>query len=340
MLGESCRVGVLGGGSWGTALAHLLAERGHEVTLWAFEPEVVEGINQDHLNPLYLSGVPLSARLLATGDVEEALRDAALVLSVIPSQHVRGQLRAARDLFQPDVPIVICSKGIERGTLATLDRVFAEELPAHCQRSLAVLSGPSFALEVARNMPSNVTVAARDLKVARRVQGLVSTRAFRAYTTDDVVGVEIGGALKNVIAIAVGVSDGLGFGSNTRAALMTRGLAEVTRLAVAMGGQPETMLGLAGMGDLVLTCTGELSRNRQVGKLLGEGKTLAAIERDMRMIAEGVPTAESAYALAQKRGVDCPITEQVYKVLYEGITVVEGMSALQDRRLKDEWGER
>ena len=334
---ETCRIGVIGAGSWGTALAHLCAGRGHRVTLWAFEREVVDGVNRERKNPLYMSGVTLAEGVTATGDLEQAMRGADLLLFVIPSQHVRAQLRAARALFRPEVPVVICSKGIERGTLATLDRVFTEELPEACHGSLAVLSGPSFALEVARNMPTNVTVAARDAVLARRVQSLVATHAFRVYTTDDVIGVEMGGALKNVMAIAVGVADGLGFGDNTRAALMTRGLAEITRLAVAMGGRPETMLGLAGMGDLVLTCTGEQSRNRHVGKLLGQGKDIASIQREMRMIAEGVPTAESGNALAQKRGVDCPITHQVYRVLYEGITVAEGMAALQARTLKEEW---
>lgn len=337
MSDESCRIGVIGAGSWGTALAHLLATRGHRVTLWAFEPEVVAGVNGEHRNPVYLSGVPLAAGIEATGDLERAVRGADLLLFVVPTQHVRAQLRAARALFRPGVPVVICSKGIERGTLATLDRVFADELPEACHSGVAVMSGPSFALEVALGMPTNVTVAARDADVARRVQSMVATKAFRVYTTDDVIGVEMGGALKNVVAIAVGASDGLGFGDNTRAALMTRGLAEITRLAVAMGGRPETMLGLAGMGDLVLTCMGEQSRNRQAGKLLAQGKDARAVEREMRMVAEGVPTAESGYRLAQQRGVDCPLTEQVYRVLYEGLKITDGVAALQGRELKEEW---
>jgi glycerol-3-phosphate dehydrogenase (NAD(P)+) len=337
MSDETCRIGVIGAGSWGTALASLLAGRGHRVALWAFEPEVVAGVNGERRNPLYLSGVTLAAGIEATGDLEQAVRGADLLLFVVPTQHVRPQLRAVRSLFRPSVPVVICSKGIERGTLATLDEVFADELPEACRGGISVLSGPSFALEVAKGMPTNVTVAARDPAVARRVQSLVATRAFRVYTTDDVIGVEIGGALKNVVAIAVGASDGLGFGDNTRAALMTRGLAEITRLAVAMGGRPETMLGLAGMGDLVLTCAGEQSRNRQAGKLLAQGKDGKAILREMRMVAEGVPTAESGHRLAQKRGVDCPLTEQVYRVLYEGLSIAEGVAALQGRELKEEW---
>jgi glycerol-3-phosphate dehydrogenase (NAD(P)+) len=337
MSDDSRRIGVLGGGSWGTALGHLLAARGHHVMLWALEPEVAQGIGREHRNPLYLSDVWLSPALHATGDIDEATSGAELVLFVIPSQHLRSYVRRVRERLPEEALLLICSKGIERRSLATLDRIFAEELLEPHRRQIAVLSGPSFALEVARGMPTNVTVAARDLDVARRVQALVATRAFRVYTTDDVIGVEIGGALKNVIAIAVGGSDGLGFGDNTRAALMTRGLAEVTRLAVALGGRPETLLGLAGVGDLVLTCTGELSRNRQVGKLLAQGQTIAVIERQMRMIAEGVATAESARALARAQGVDCPITEQVYRVLYEGASVAEAMAALQDRALKDEW---
>ena len=336
MESESRRVGVLGGGSWGTALAQLAAGR-HQVTLWALEPEVVHGINHDHKNPLYLSDIELSPALRATSDPAEAVGDADLVLVVIPSQHVRASMRRLRPAIRPGVPLVVCSKGIERESLATMDRVLTEELAPACHPFVSVLSGPSFALEAARGMPTNVTVAAHDLEVAARVQALLATRAFRIYITDDVIGVEVGGALKNVIAIAVGVSDGLGFGDNTRAALMTRGMAELTRLAVSLGGRPETLLGLAGVGDLVLTCTGEQSRNRQVGKLLAQGKTRTHIEGEMRMVAEGIPSAASGHALARARGVDCPIIAQVYRVLYEGTPVLEAMAALQDRSLKEEW---
>jgi glycerol-3-phosphate dehydrogenase (NAD(P)+) len=334
---DSLRIGVLGAGSWGCALAHHLTGRGHSVELWAFEPAVAAGINERHQNPLYLSDVALDARLQATTDLERAVHQAEMILIAIPAQHVRSYLVQVRDRLPPGIPLVICSKGIERRTLATLDQVLLEELPGKHHAGICVLSGPSFAAEVARGMPTNLTAAAREVATAKAVQAAIATRTLRVYTSDDVVGVEIGGALKNVIAIAVGASDGLGFGLNTRAALITRGLAELTRLAMAMHGKPETMLGLAGVGDLVLTCTGDLSRNRQVGKLLALGQSRATIERDQRTVAEGVPTAESAYELARRHEVDLPITEQVYRVLYEDKTVQDAMAALQDRSLKEEF---
>ncbi|MEE8408981.1 MAG: NAD(P)H-dependent glycerol-3-phosphate dehydrogenase [Myxococcota bacterium] len=334
---KATRIGVLGGGSWGTALAQLLAAQGHRVTLWALEPEVVAGINEEHKNPLYMSDLTLARSIWATGDQREAVVDAEMVLSVIPAQFVRENLVALRDHLPPGIPLVICSKGIERQTLANMHQVFEDELPSKSRSGVCVLSGPSFAAEVARNMPTNVTVAATDHAVAEKVQGIISTRNFRVYTTDDVVGVEIGGALKNVIAIAVGASDGLGLGNNARAGLITRGLAELTRLAVSLGGRPETMLGLAGVGDLILTCTSDLSRNRTVGRMLAQGKTPDEIQREMRQVAEGVPTSASAYNLANKQNVDLPIIEQVYRVLHGGETVHDAMKALQDRALKAEW---
>lgn len=331
------KIGVLGGGSWGTALANLVAGGGHRATLWALEPEVVDGINAEQRNPLYLPDIRLSETLRATGDIEEAVRDTDMVLFVIPAQFVRGYLVNVRDVLSPGIPLVICSKGIELGTLATMHQVFEEELPGKSQKGICVLSGPSFAAEVGRGLPTNVTCAAADLQIAGRVQSTIATRNFRIYTTDDVAGVEIGGALKNVMAIAVGCGDGLGFGHNTRAAIITRGLAELTRLALKLGGRPETMLGLAGVGDLILTCTGDLSRNRQVGIRLAQGQTIAAIKAEMKMVAEGVETAASAHNLAAREGVDAPIIEQVYRVLHEGKTVHEAMKALQDRALKAEW---
>ncbi|MBI5507591.1 MAG: NAD(P)-dependent glycerol-3-phosphate dehydrogenase [Deltaproteobacteria bacterium] len=330
-------MGILGAGSWGTALAHLAGTAGHQVTLWAYEPEVVASINATRRNPLYLPDSVLPTSVRATADLEELARDQALLLCVVPAQLLRGYLGALAPRLDTTTPLVICSKGIERKTLATLDQVFDAALGDAHRRQIAVLSGPSFAAEVAAGMPTNVTLAARDPSVARRVQTTLATRAFRVYTTDDVVGVEIGGALKNVIAIAIGAADGLGFGHNTRAGIITRGLAEITRLALSMGAKPETMLGLAGVGDLILTCTSDLSRNRQVGKLLAEGRSAPEIQRQMRMVAEGVPTAESAHQLAIARGVELPITEQVFRVLYEGQSVPAAMAALQDRALKDEW---
>ena len=332
------RVGVLGAGSWGTALAHLLASGGgHDVDLWAFEPEVVAGINSEHRNPLYTSDVSLPGSIVASGELKTVVERAQMVLSVVPTQFVRGVLPEVGRHLSPGVPIVVCSKGIERKSLATMERVFADELPGHTREGYCALSGPSFAAEVVRGMPTNVTVASRSVELARRVQSAIATRFFRVYTTDDVTGVELGGALKNVIAIVTGGSDELELGYNTRAAIITRGLAEITRLAVNLGARPETLLGLSGVGDLVLTCTSDLSRNRQVGRLLARGRHLSGIEREMKMVAEGVPTTESAYQLAHGRNIDMPITEQLYQVLYQDKSVAEGMMALQDRALKDEW---
>jgi len=331
------KITVLGAGSWGTALSHFLASSGHEVTLWALEPEVVEGINTRHKNPIYMKDAELPPNLKASGDYAEALEGAQLVLFVIPAQVVRGCLAQLAQLLPRDVPLVICSKGIERGTLATMEEVFTAELPEHFHRYLSVLSGPSFAAEVIAGLPTNVTVAARDKTIARQVQAAVGTRMFRIYTTDDMVGVEIGGALKNTMAIVVGGCDALGFGHNTRAAIITRGLAEITRIVVRMGGRPETMLGLAGVGDLVLTCTGDLSRNRSVGKLLAGGMSMDEVRGQMTEVAEGVATTESAYQLARKHGVDTPIIDMVYRVIYDGVPVAQAMASLQDRELKDEW---
>jgi glycerol-3-phosphate dehydrogenase (NAD(P)+) len=333
---ERWRVAVLGAGSWGTALGHLLASRGHDVVMWAYEPEVVAGINQQHNNPLFMSEAPLPPNMTATGDFAQALNGARMVLFTIPAQLLRARVREIAPLL-PEVPLVICSKGIERGTLATLDEVFRQELPERLHRQICVLSGPSFAAEVLAGQPTNVTLACRDLEVARSAQGAIATRAFRVYTTDDVIGVEIGGALKNILAIVVGGADELGLGHNTRAALITRGLAEITRIAVKLGARPETLLGLSGVGDLVLTCTGDLSRNRMVGRLLARGRSMDQVRAEMRNVAEGVPTAESAHQLAQRHGIDTPIIDAVYQALYEGKTVIDVMQQLQARSLKDEW---
>jgi glycerol-3-phosphate dehydrogenase (NAD(P)+) len=334
--GDKLRVTVLGAGSWGTALAHLLAGRGHDVMMWAFEPEVVTGINERHVNPLYMKDTPLPHNLRASGSFAEALAGAQMVLFTIPAQRTRVLLRDIKPHL-PHAPLVICSKGIERGTLATLDQVFHEELPAELHRFVAVLSGPSFAAEVIANQPTNVTLACRDRDVAKTAQAAIATRAFRVYTTDDVIGVEIGGALKNIMAIVVGATDELGLGNNTRAALITRGLAEITRIAIKLGARPETLLGLSGVGDLVLTCTGDLSRNRMVGKLLARGHNMEQVRAEMRNLAEGVETAESAYQLAKRLDVDIPIIDVVYQVIYEGKGVIDAMQALQGRSLKDEW---
>lgn len=334
---ENLRVAVLGAGSWGTALAHLMGRQGHKVKIWAMEPEVVAGINTSRKNPVFLPEAELPDGVEATGSMSEAVGDAQMVLVVIPSQFVRDRMVEVRDDLPPGVPIVVCSKGIEQRSLATMHQVLVEELPGKHHKGICVLSGPSFALEVAKRYPTNVTVACENGKTAEVVQQAVATRDFRVYTSPDVVGVELGGALKNVIAIAAGAADGLKFGHNTKAGLLTRGLAEIARLAVAMGGRPETMMGLAGMGDLILTCTGHLSRNRMVGQKLAEGMTVEQIRTEMRMVAEGVATSVSVHSLAGEKGVEMPISEQVYQVLHGGKSVTEALETLLSRSLKPEW---
>lgn len=330
------RAAVLGGGSWGTALAQLLARKGHTVRLWAREPEVIEGINARHENPLFLEGIPLDERVVADGRIDDVVHDADLVLFTIPTQFLRPFLVQYREAFPPNAILVNGSKGIEKNTLATPFEVMVDELPGKYHRRLAVLSGPSFAREVALNMPTNVTVACGDEDVARAVQRMMADFTFRVYRNGDVMGTEIGGAVKNVLAIAAGASDGFGFGHNALAGLITRGLAEMTRLAQKKGGNPLTLAGLAGMGDLVLTCTGDASRNRQVGIQLARGKTLSEIVSSMRMVAEGIPTAISLHQMSLALAVELPICEQVYQVLHEGRPVGDGVAALLGRPLGPE----
>ncbi|MEZ4465933.1 MAG: NAD(P)H-dependent glycerol-3-phosphate dehydrogenase [bacterium] len=307
---------VIGGGSWGTALATVLAEKG-PVRLWARSAEVVQGINADHQNPRYQTELKLPENLSASGELSEVLAGAELVCVVVPSHAMRAVMSAAAPHVPAGVPIVSASKGIENSTLQTMEEVLGEVLPRGYRGDLAFLSGPSFARETIQRMATAVTVAARFHDVAVATQRAFNTSFFRVYTTEDVTGVELGGALKNVIAIAAGVADGMGLGHNSRAALLTRGLAEVSRLAVKRGANPLTLAGLAGMGDLVLTCTGGLSRNRHVGIQLGKGRTLGEILGEMSEVAEGVRTAQSAHQLAQKEGVDMPVTREVYRILYE-----------------------
>jgi glycerol-3-phosphate dehydrogenase (NAD(P)+) len=329
------RVAVIGAGSWGTALANLLAKKGVETLLWAWEPEAAEGVEREHRNPLYLSEIELDPRLRATSDLAEAAGAADVVVSVSPSHVVRAVMaRAARHLRE-GVLVVSASKGIETDTLRAMDEVLAEVIPRAKSR-LTFLSGPSFALEVAREHPTAVTVAAHDPAAAEEAQELFQTDYFRVYTNPDVAGVELGGALKNVIAIAAGVVDGLGFGSNTSAALITRGLAEMTRLGATLGADPLTFSGLAGMGDLILTCTGALSRNRAVGVALGQGRTIEEILSEMTMVAEGVKTARAARDLSRRAGVEMPIMEEMYSILYEGRNAREAVESLMLRAPKAE----
>ena len=330
------QIGVIGAGSWGTTLANLLAKKGFEVSLWAYENDLVQAIATARENPLYLPGVKLSEKIFPTNSLKEVCQHKDFLISVSPSQVVRQVIQEIHSYLSPQVKIVSATKGIENNTLFTMSKVLKEALAFNDGERLAVLSGPSFALEVGREVPTAVTIASENQELAGEVQHIFSTPYFRVYTNPDVVGVELGGALKNIIAIATGISDGLGFGCNTRAALITRGLAEMSRLALKMGANPLTLAGLAGLGDLVLTCTGELSRNRSVGVKLGEGIGLTQILRDMKMVAEGIKTTKSASDLSKKMNVEMPITEQTYNILYHDKDPKEAVIELMGRDLKDE----
>ena len=330
------KIAVIGAGSWGTTLANLLAEKGYPVTLWCYEEDLAERIQKSRVNDLYLPEVDLSGNLQATSNLQTAVTDKQLLLFVTPSQATRQVLSQALSDLSPQTLVVSASKGIENDSLMLLSQVFEELLPESMHRQLGFLSGPSFAKEVSAGMPTAVVAAARDAVVAKEVQKIFNTETFRVYTHNDIIGVELGGAMKNVIALAAGVADGLGFGHNTRAALITRGLAEMTRLGVKLGGAAETFAGLAGMGDLVLTCTGDLSRNRSVGIELGKGRKIDEILGGMQMIAEGVKTTLSAYQLAAKLGVDVPIIEQMYLILYQNKDPRQAVTDLMLRDLKSE----
>jgi len=329
-------IGVIGAGSWGTTLADMLAKKGHRVTLWAYEKELVSEMQAGRENSIYLPGIKLSANLNFTASLEEVVRDKDLLLFVVPSQVLRRVLLDAVPHISADSLIVSASKGIEVDSLKLVSQIYEESLPEAFYRRFAVLSGPSFAREVAMEMPTAVVAAAADPLVAKGVQDIFNCRFFRVYTNSDLIGVELGGAVKNVIAIAAGISDGLGFGFNTRAALITRGLAEMSRLGQALGARSETFAGLAGMGDLVLTCTGDLARNRSVGIQLGQGRTLAEILAEMRMVAEGVKTTESTCLLAWKLGVDMPIAFKVNEILYNDRPARDAVIELMSRDLKAE----
>lgn len=332
------RVAVIGAGSWGTALAGLLSKAGHDVRLWCLEPDVVEQIAHRAENETYLPGCTLPPGLKATADLAEALADTQVVVSVSPSQFVGSVMAQVAPHMPEDAQVVSASKGIEISTLRRMDQVLGDVLSPAQMEGFAVLSGPSFAKEVANEAPTAVVVASAREDAARAVQALFQTDYFRVYTNSDVIGVELGGALKNVIALAAGVAAGLGLAHNTRAALITRGLAEMTRLGLAMGARASTFSGLAGMGDLVLTCTGELSRNRTVGFRLGQGEALESILEDMTAVAEGVKTVHAVRDLAGKHGVEMPIAEEVYGMLVIGREPQQALRTLMQRDPKpEEW---
>ena len=327
------RCAVVGAGAWGTALADLLARNGHETTLWAFEADVSEDIAQRHRNTRFLPGASLSPALRGTSDLAAALAGAALVCVATPSHHLRTILRGGVAALAEGATLCVASKGIERDTLSLMSDVVAQEASGH---PVVALSGPSFAAEVAARQPTAIVAAADDDGATALVQEAFSNSHFRVYTHDDIVGVELGGSLKNVMAVATGICEGAGFGFNSRAALITRGLAEMTRLGQALGARPATFAGLAGIGDLVLTCTGSLSRNRAIGVEVGKGATLEQALAGKETVAEGVTTTRSALALATREGVEMPIVTMVHRVLFDGLAAHDGVVELMSRELRAE----
>lgn len=329
------KISIIGAGSFGTAMAAVASRCGNDVVLWAHDPNVAAEIEQTRRNPIYLQSVPLDTNVRATSSLAEAAGFSDVIFMIVPSHHYRRVLAEIRPHLRRQVAVVSGTKGIENDTLQRMSEVTALEL-GEGLRAFAVLSGPTFALETARGDPTAAVVASLDLALAEDVQHAMSSPVFRIYNSRDVAGVELAGSLKNVIAIAAGVIEGLGFGSNTTAALITRGLHEITKLAVALGGRMETLAGLAGMGDLVLTCTGSLSRNRSVGVALGKGKPLAEILAESRTVAEGVRTSKAAKELAERHGIEMPITVEMHRVLYEGESPRVALQRLMTRSLKSE----
>jgi len=329
------RVGVVGAGSWGTALASLLAANGHDVRIWSRGSEVANLINAKHENRVYLPGIRLHDSVRATTDLAAAIEGAGLVVMVVPSYAMRATAQRAAPFIAADAIVVSASKGIEDDSCKTMFEVLSETI-GNPER-IGVLSGPSFAAELCSGQPTVVVAAATTQAVAERIQGWFASLPLRVYSSTDVIGVEIGGVVKNIMAIATGVSDGLGYGHNARAAIITRGLAEIMRLAVALGGRPETLSGLSGIGDLVLTCTGDLSRNRQLGLRIGRGEKVADILAGMRMVAEGVRNTKAVKALADREGIEMPIVDAAYRVLYEDLPPRDVLAELFSRSLKPEF---
>jgi glycerol-3-phosphate dehydrogenase (NAD(P)+) len=332
------KIAIIGAGSWGTALAIVLSRSRarHRLALWAYEREVCESVRTRRVNELFLPGFEVPREVEVSNDLGEVLTEADVVLGVMPSAHARATYEKMLPHLRPEMIFVSATKGLEHNSLLRMTQVIEQVVGEKFRPRVAALSGPSFAKEVARGDPTAVAIASQDAGLAELIQKEFSGPSFRLYANDDIVGVELGGAVKNVIAIAAGICEGLGLGWNTMAALVTRGLAEMTRLAVALGARPATMAGLAGMGDLVLTCTGALSRNRSVGVELGRGRQLEEILRGTRTVAEGVGTTTAAVALAQRHGVEMPITEQVYAVLYQGRSPRDAIRELMERRLRHE----
>ncbi|MBF0468328.1 MAG: NAD(P)-dependent glycerol-3-phosphate dehydrogenase [Desulfamplus sp.] len=333
------KIGVIGAGSWGTALANLLAEKGYAVNLWAYEPEVKQDILEYGENRLFLPGVKISENIKPTNDIESVVESNRILLVVVPSHNMREIATRISRTISPDSIVITASKGIEDGTYLTMTGVIQESIPFLNEDNIVVLSGPSFAREVAQKVPTAISVASTDIQIATRIQYIFSTDYFRVYVNEDPIGLEIGGAVKNVIAIAAGFVDGMNLGLNTRAALITRGLAEVRRLGMKMGANPHTFAGLSGVGDLILTCTGDLSRNYTVGKQLGQGMTISQIQDKRLTVAEGVRNTKSVYNLARKLEIELPIINEVYRALYENSTPADAISRLMTRQLGHETSE-
>lgn len=326
-------IGVLGAGSWGTALANLLAGNNHHVIVWSIDKNEIDMLNENYEQKLKLPGVKLNKSLTFSTDLELAIKNMDMVVFAVPSPFVRSTAKSAAVYVTEGQLIVNVGKGIEESTLTALVEVIEEEIPA---AKVAVLSGPSHAEEVGREMVTTVTAGARDLETAKIIQDAFMNDYFRVYTSTDVTGIELGGSVKNVIALAAGISDGLGYGDNTKAALITRGMAEIIRLGMAMGAKIETLSGLSGMGDLIVTCTSKHSRNRNAGYLIGQGKTYEEAMSDVKMIVEGVYSAKATLMLARKYGVEMPIVEETNRVLFEGETAQEALNNLLSRDRKSE----
>jgi glycerol-3-phosphate dehydrogenase (NAD(P)+) len=327
---------IIGGGSWGTALAVVLAPRFRNVRLWVFEADLAARMNASRENDVYLPGTPLPKNVHPTSDLGAAMEGAEIVLSVMPSHLVRSVYTRMLEFLHPSLLFVSATKGLENESLLRVSEVIRDVVRPHFEPRVAVISGPTFAKEVARFEPTALVVASDDQELTETVQAAFSGPTFRLYTSTDPVGVEVGGSIKNVVAIGAGVLHGMGLGHNATAALITRGLAEMTRLAIAMGGKPLTLAGLAGLGDLVLTCTGDLSRNRTVGVELARGRKLDEIVRSMKMVAEGIKTTNAAVDLARRHGVEMPISEQMFQMLHFGISPREAIQRLMERSLKGE----
>ena len=332
---ENERIAIVGAGSWGTALSLLLADNGYDVDLWVYEQDLCARMNETRENTVFLPGYQIPGKVHPSNSLADVVRDKDVVLVVVPTHVARSTALQLAPLLRPDCLVINAGKGIENDSLCTVRQIFEQTLPATC--TLATLSGPTFAVEIARGVPSAIVAAAEMPEVAERMQNIFSCPRLKVFTSTDPLGVEIGAALKNVIAIATGIADGLGIGHNARAALITRGLVEITRIGTALGARPETFSGLSGLGDLVLTCTGDLSRNRTVGLKLGQGEKLAEITKNMKTVAEGILTVKSAYALKSKLNIQAAIIEETYRVLYEEKPPQQAVEDLMQVRISSEF---